>query len=74
MTSTILSVDHFTIHIPAIPMTIITNPKVMFVTKSGERPIITAIKVRIRNGCEESWGGLRGKDSDLGVCAECGDA
>ena len=33
-------------------MTIITNPKVMFVTKSGERPIITAIKVKIRNECE----------------------
>ena len=56
MTSTILSVDHFTIHIPAIPMTIITNPKAMFVTKSGERPIITAIKARICNVCERELG------------------
>jgi hypothetical protein len=39
---TILSVDHLTIHIPARPISTMTEPKAMFVMTSGERTIMSS--------------------------------
>jgi hypothetical protein len=41
---TILSVDHLTIHIPARPISTMTEPKAMFVMRSGERTIMSSEK------------------------------
>jgi hypothetical protein len=43
---TILSVDHMTIHMPARPISTMTEPKAMFVMRSGERTIMSSGSVR----------------------------
>ena len=43
---TILSVDHLTIHTPARPISTMTEPKAMFVMRSGERTIMSSESVR----------------------------
>jgi hypothetical protein len=45
---TILSVDHLTIHMPARPISTMTEPKAMFVMTSGERTIMSSRSVRDR--------------------------
>jgi hypothetical protein len=42
----ILSVDHLIIHIPAKPISTMTEPKVMFVMRSSERIIMSSENVR----------------------------
>jgi hypothetical protein len=42
----ILSVDHLTIHMPARPISTMTEPKAMFVMKSGEMIIMSPESVR----------------------------
>jgi hypothetical protein len=43
---TILSVDHLTIHMPASPISTMTEPKAMFVMRSGERTIMSSESIR----------------------------
>jgi hypothetical protein len=42
----ILSVDHLTIYMPARPISTMTEPKAMFVMRSGERTIMSSKSIR----------------------------
>jgi hypothetical protein len=44
----ILSVDHLTIHMPASPISTMTELKAMFVMRSGERTIMSPEGIRDR--------------------------
>jgi hypothetical protein len=69
---TILSVDHLTIHIPARPISTMTEPKAMFVMTSGERTIviwecsrlISFKRVQIVQGYQSMEMGLKGQPCD----------
>jgi hypothetical protein len=62
---TILSVDHLTIHMPARPISTMTEPKAMFMMRSGERTIISQLisfkRLQIVQGYRLAETGLKGQ-------------